>query len=300
MTKKKVLGRGLSSFLTDNINSIEQNSGPVFAKSTEKTIMSVPIEDLIPNPDQPRKKFDQSDLKELSATIKEKGILQPLLVVRDGNYRYKIVAGERRWRAAQLAQLHEVPIIVKALTNEEIIAIAIIENVQRAQLSPLEEAESYLNLSEKFKYKHEYISKIIGKSRPYVSNLIRLMSLPDEVKKCIRSGSLSSGHARALLNAEDPVGLSRLIVKKGLSVRQTEFLAKRQNRDDKGQDKLKSLPTEKDPDTIELERSLTALLRIPVTISYDKKKKSGKVHISYGSIEELDLICGILKSCNND
>ena len=300
MTKKKVLGRGLSSFLTDNINSIEQNSGPVFDKSTEKTIMSVPIEDLIPNPDQPRKKFDQSDLKELSDTIKEKGILQPLLVVRDGNYRYKIVAGERRWRAAQLAQIHEVPIIVKDLTNEEIIEIAIIENVQRAQLSPLEEAESYLNLSEKFKYKHEYISKIIGKSRPYVSNLIRLMSLPDEVKKCIRSGSLSSGHARALLNAEDPVGLSRLIVKKGLSVRQTEFLAKRKNRDDKGQDKLKSLPTEKDPDTIELERSLTALLRIPITISYDRKKKSGKVHISYGSIEELDLICGILKSCNND
>jgi ParB family chromosome partitioning protein len=300
LTKKKVLGRGLSSFLTDNINSIEQNSGPVFDKSTEKTIMSVPIEDLIPNPDQPRKEFDQSDLKELSATIKEKGILQPLLVVRDGNYRYKIVAGERRWRAAQLAQIHEVPIIVKDLTNEEIIEIAIIENVQRAQLSPLEEAESYLNLSEKFKYKHEYISKIIGKSRPYVSNLIRLMSLPDEVKKCIRSGSLSSGHARALLNAEDPVGLSRLIVKKGLSVRQTEFLAKRQNRDDKGQDKLKSLPTEKDPDTIELERSLTALLRIPITISYDRKKKSGKVHISYGSIEELDLICGILKSCNND
>ena len=300
MTKKKVLGRGLSSFLTDNINSIEQNSGPVFDKSTEKTIMSVPIEDLTPNPDQPRKKFDQIDLKELSATIKEKGILQPLLVVRDGNYRYKIVAGERRWRAAQLAQIHEVPIIVKDLTNEEIIEIAIIENVQRAQLSPLEEAESYLNLSEKFKYKHEYISKIIGKSRPYVSNLIRLMSLPDEVKKCIRSGSLSSGHARALLNAEDPVGLSRLIVKKGLSVRQTEFLAKRQNRDDKGQDKLKSLPTEKDPDTIELERSLTALLRIPITISYDRKKKSGKVHISYGSIEELDLICGILKSCNND
>ena len=300
MTKKKVLGRGLSSFLTDNINSIEQNSGPVFDKSTEKTIMSVPIEDLIPNPDQPRKKFDQSDLKELSATIKEKGILQPLLVVRDGNYRYKIVAGERRWRAAQLAQIHEVPIIVKDLTNEEIIEIAIIENVQRAQLSPLEEAESYSNLSEKFKYKHEYISKIIGKSRPYVSNLIRLMSLPDEVKKCIRSGSLSSGHARALLNAEDPVGLSRLIVKKGLSVRQTEFLAKRQNRDDKGQEKLKSLPTEKDPDTIELERSLTARLRIPITISYDRKKKSGKVHISYGSIEELDLICGILKSCNND
>jgi ParB family chromosome partitioning protein len=300
LTKKKVLGRGLSSFLTDNINSIEQNSGPVFDKSTEKTIMSVPIEDLIPNPDQPRKEFDQSDLKELSATIKEKGILQPLLVVRDGNYRYKIVAGERRWRAAQLAQIHEVPIIVKDLTNEEIIEIAIIENVQRAQLSPLEEAESYLNLSEKFKYKHEYISKIIGKSRPYVSNLIRLMSLPDEVKKCIRSGSLSSGHARALLNAEDPVGLSRLIVKKGLSVRQTEFLAKRQNRDDKGQDKLKSLPTEKDPDTIELERSLTALLRIPITISYDRKKKSGKVHISYGNIEELDLICGILKSCNND
>ena len=300
MTKKKVLGRGLSSFLTDNINSSEKNSGPDFDKSTNKTILFVPIEDLIPNPDQPRKNFEQSDLRELSDTIKVKGILQPLLVVRDGNYRYKIVAGERRWRAAQLAQIHEIPVIVKDLTSEEIIEIAIIENVQRAQLSPLEEAESYSNLSEKFKYKHEYISKIIGKSRPYVSNLIRLLSLPEEVKRYIRSGSLSSGHARALLNSENPVGLSRLIIKKGLSVRQTEFLAKRKNGEDRSKDKLKSLLTEKDPDTIDLERSLTALLRIPVTISYDKKKKSGKVHISYGSIEELDLICGILKSKKND
>ena len=300
MTKKKVLGRGLSSFLTDNIKSFEDNNRPDFEKSTEKTITSVPIEDLIPNPDQPRKKFEQSDLQNLSDTIKDKGILQPLLVVRDGNYRYKIVAGERRWRAAQLAQIHEVPVIVKDLTSEEIIEIAIIENVQRAQLSPLEEAESYSNLSEKFKYKHEYISKIIGKSRPYVSNLIRLLSLPEEVKRYIRSGSLSSGHARALLNSENPVGLSRLIIKKGLSVRQTEFLAKRKNGEDRSKDKLKSLLTEKDPDTIDLERSLTALLRIPVTISYDKKKKSGKVHISYRSIEELDLICGILKSQKNN
>ena len=300
MVKKKVLGRGLSSFLTENINSIEEKNSPNFDESTEKTITFVPIEDLVPNPDQPRKKFDQSDLKDLSETIKDKGILQPLLAVRDGNNRYKIVAGERRWRAAQLAQIHEVPVIVKDLTSEEIIEVAIIENVQREQLSPLEEAESYLNLSEKFKYKHEYISKIIGKSRPYVSNLIRLMSLPEEIKKFIRSGALSSGHARALLNSEDPVGLSRLILKKGLSVRQTEFLSKRQNRDDRSRDKLRSLSTEKDPDTIDLERSLTALLRIPVTISYDKKKKSGKVHISYGSIEELDLICGILKSKKND
>ena len=300
MVKKKVLGRGLSSFLTENINSIEEKNSPNFDESTEKTITFVPIEDLVPNPDQPRKKFDQNDLKDLSDTIKDKGILQPLIVVRDDNYRYKIVAGERRWRAAQLAQIHEVPVIVKDLTSEEIIEVAIIENVQRAQLGPLEEAESYLNLSEKFKYKHEYISKIVGKSRPYVSNLIRLMSLPEEVKKCIRSGELSSGHARALLNSEDPVGLSRLILKKGLSVRQTEFLSRRQNRDDKSRDKLRSLSTKKDPDTIDLERSLTALLRTAVTISFDRKKKSGKVHISYGSIEELDLICGILKSKKND
>ncbi len=300
MVKKKVLGRGLSSFLTDNINSNENKNSVDVDESIEKTIVYVPVEDLVPNPDQPRKKFDQGDLKDLSDTVKDKGILQPLLVVKDGNYRYKIVAGERRWRAAQLAQIHEVPVIVKDLTSEEIIEIAIIENVQRAQLGPLEEAESYLNLSEKFKYKHEYISKIIGKSRPYVSNLIRLMSLPEEVKKCIRSGNLSSGHARALLNSEDPVGLSRLIVKKGLSVRQTEFLVKSQNRDDRSEDNPKSLSTGKDPDTLDLERSLTALLRVPINISYDRKKKSGKVHISYGNIEELDLICGILKSKQND
>ena len=296
MAKKKALGRGLSSFINDNNSFIVEKTNVGLDEIQESSIIFTPIENVIPNPDQPRKDFDSGDLTDLSETIKDKGILQPLIVVKDGTSRYKIVAGERRWRAAQLAQVHEIPVIVKELTSEEIVEIAIIENVQRAELSPLDEGEAYLSLAEKFKHKHEKIAKMVGKSRSYVSNLIRLISLPDEVKGYIRNGSLSSGHARALLNSDDPVGLAKAVIKKGLSVRQAEFFVKREKRNEIVTQKMKSFSSVKGPDTIELEQSLIAHLNMPIKISFDKKKKSGRLEISYGSTEELGFICGILKA----
>ena len=256
----------------------------------------IPIEKLKPNPNQPRKRFHPEELRKLSETIKDKGILQPLIVVKDGNSGYKIVAGERRWRAAQMANLHEVPVIVKELTHEEIIEIAIIENVQRAELSPIEEAEGYLKLADEFKYKHEKIAKIVGKSRPYISNSIRILSLPLEVMGYVRNGELSAGHARAILNSQDPILLSRLVIKKGLSVRQTELFAKRQKVDIDEKEIIDWSSSVKDPDTIDLERSITAHIRLPTRISHNKKKNSGKVYIVYKNLEELDVICEILKS----
>ena len=179
MKKKKALGRGLSSFISEDefINSSENNI------KTDQ--LYLPIEYIKPNPDQPRKIFDTDELKELASTINQKGILQPLIVTQKNDKYYEIVAGERRWRAAQLAQIHEIPVIIKSFSDKEIIEIAIIENVQRSELKPLEEAEGYLKLVNDYSYSHEKVSKLVGKSRPYVSNSIRILSLPIEVKKLI-------------------------------------------------------------------------------------------------------------------
>ena len=296
LIKKKALGRGLSSLLSDNLGSTSSDKDEKDGRLDLTGGVVLPIENLKPNPNQPRKKFDPEDLKELSETIRDKGILQPLIVVKGSDKEYEIVAGERRWRAAQLANLHEVPVIVKKLNAEEIIEIAIIENVQRAELSPLEEAAGYMKLAEKFNYKHEKIAKMVGKSRPYISNTIRLLSLPKEVMDYVRNGHISSGHARAILNSNDPISLSRLVVKKGLSVRQTEFFAKRQKLGIEDLQKKEWGSLVKDPDTVELERSLTAYIKLTTKIFHDKKKKSGKVHILYRNLEELDTICDILKA----
>ena len=260
MKKKKVLGRGLSSlisedeFLTNNENS--KRNDQIF----------IPLEYIKPNPDQPRKYFDLEELRALADTISDKGILQPLLVIKNGENDYIIVAGERRWRAAQIAQIHEIPAIVKKLTNEEIVEIAIIENVQRSELKPLEEADGYFKLAQEFGYSHEKISNLVGKSRPYISNLIRLLSLPAQVKNLIKTGDLTSGHARTLLNCNDPISLSHLIVKKGLSVRQTELLTKRKK---VGTVDKKTFSINKDLETKELEDTLTAHLKFKVNILSD-------------------------------
>ena len=270
MKKKKVLGRGLSSFISDDevlINNENSKNGDQ---------LYLPIEYIKPNPDQPRKYFNSEELKELARTISDKGILQPLLVIKKSDDNYIIVAGERRWRAAQLAQIHEIPVIVKNLSNQEVIEISIIENIQRSELKPLEEK----------------ISNLVGKSRPYISNLIRLLSLPIEVKNLIKTGDLTSGHARSLLNCDDPINLAYLVVKKGLSVRQTELLTKRK--------KIKTVEkkpilNKKDLNTKELEDTLTAHLKFKVKILCDNKKKSGKVNILFKDNQELEKICNILK-----
>ena len=219
--------------------------------------------------------------------------MQPLLVIKKSINNYIIVAGERRWRAAQIAQQHEVPVIIKNLTDQEIIEIAIIENVQRSELRPLEEAEGYMRLVKDYGYSHEKISNLVGKSRPYISNSIRILSLPVEIKKLIYNGDLTSGHARSLLNCEDPISLSNLIVKKGLSVRQAELLAKRK----KFESSIKKLSSiKKDLNTRELEENLTAHLKFKVNIIFDNKTKSGKINIHFNNNDELEQICAILRN----
>ena len=286
MKNKKVLGRGLSSFISNEEVLINNND----SKNNDQ--LYLPIEYIKPNPEQPRKNFNPDELQELANTISDKGILQPLLVIKKRHDNYIIVAGERRWRAAQLAQLHEIPVIVKNLTNEEVIEIAIIENVQRSELKPLEEADGYFRLVKEFDYSHEKISNLVGKSRPYISNLIRLLSLPVEVKNLIKTGDLTSGHARSLLNCDDPISFAHLIVKKGLSVRQTELLTKRKKiaTVDK-----KLILNKKDLDTKELENTLTAHLKFKVKIICDNEKKSGKVNILFKDNQELEKICNILR-----
>ena len=287
MKKKKALGRGLSSFISENDLQINRKNNEDLEQ------VYIPIEYIKPNPDQPRKYFNIEELKELAETISLKGILQPLLVIKKSINNYTIVAGERRWRAAQIAQQHEVPVIIKNLTDQEIIEIAIIENVQRSELRPLEEAEGYMRLVKDYGYSHEKISNLVGKSRPYISNSIRILSLPVEIKKLIYNGDLTSGHARTLLNCEDPISLSNLIVKKGLSVRQAELLAKRK----KFESSIKKLSSiKKDLNTRELEENLTAHLKFKVNIIFDKKTKSGKINIHFNNNDELEQICAILRN----
>lgn len=287
MKKKKALGRGLSSFISENDFQINRKNNEDLEQ------VYIPIEYIKPNPDQPRKYFNIEELKELAETISLKGILQPLLVIKKSINNYTIVAGERRWRAAQIAQQHEVPVIIKNLTDQEIIEIAIIENVQRSELRPLEEAEGYMRLVKDYGYSHEKISNLVGKSRPYISNSIRILSLPVEIKKLIYNGDLTSGHARSLLNCEDPISLSNLIVKKGLSVRQAELLAKRK----KFESSIKKLSSiKKDLNTRELEENLTAHLKFKVNIIFDNKTKSGKINIHFNNNDELEQICAILRN----
>ena len=277
---KKGLGRGLSSLIGET--------------KTEKNTNKVLISDLIRNKYQPRKTFNPENLQELTNSIKERGILQPIIVRRssEDQSKFEIIAGERRWLAAQKAGLHDVPVVITEADDLKSLEFAIIENVQRSELKPLEEADGYFRLVQEFDYSHEKIANLVGKSRPYISNLIRLLSLPVEVKNLIKTGDLTSGHARSLLNCDDPINLAYLVVKKGLSVRQTELLTKRKKIETV---EKKPILNKKDLNTKELEDTLTAHLKFKVKILCDNKKKSGKVNILFNDNQELEKICNILK-----
>ena len=219
-------------------------------------------------------------------SVREKGILQPILVrPHDGGY--EIIAGERRWRAAQRAQLHEVPVIVREFTDREALEVALVENLQRQDLSPLEEAEGYRRLIDEFSHTQEELAKALGKSRSHVANMMRLLGLPDPVKDMVAQGRLTAGHARALLTASDPVGLARAVVDKHLNVRQTEKLAQEEGGKATKAAKGGRPPAHaKDPDTAALERDLTELLGVRVTIK--PLGKGGELTVHYGSLEQLD------------
>ena len=280
------LGRGLSALFGDDKPAL------VEANSNRETT-AVPIEFIAPNPNQPRRVFDDDQIDSLVASIRQRGILQPILVRKDSRdpSRYEIVAGERRWRAAQRARLHEIPVIIKDLNDQDALEIALIENIQRQDLNPLEEAEGYRRLVDEFSHTQEAISQAIGKSRSHIANLMRLLNLPDGVKQMLVTGDLSMGHARALLNAENPEVLARRIVKKGLNVRQAELLVNKQRNTAQ-----KSEPTvrEKDPDTAALETDLSGLLGLKVSIKFHGG--GGELVVHYKTLDQLDDVLRRLKS----
>lgn len=281
-TKRKTgLGRGLSSLLNESTSS-----NPI------RNDTRIAIDLIAPNPDQPRQTFPPKEMEELTDSIRRNGILQPLLLRphpgKSGQY--QIIAGERRWRAAQAAQMHDAPAIIRELSDQDVLEIAIIENVQRADLNPIDEASGYAQLIEKFSYTQVQLAEAMGKSRPYIANMLRLMTLPASVREFVATGALTAGHARALITAENPLALAQKVVTEGLSVRQTETLAKHVSRPQEA--KPQRMPA-KDADTRVLESDISAALGLKVSIDH-KGDSGGQVSIKYRSLEDLDGICQLL------
>lgn len=288
--EKRGLGRGLSALMAD-IDGPGQEDG----QEPRRDVQTVEITRVFPNPDQPRRMFNEEDLNDLVRSISEKGIIQPLIVRPDpaDQAQFQIVAGERRWRAAQRAKIDRVPIIIRDLDDLEVLEIAIIENIQRSDLNPIDEARGYQMLMEKFGHTQEKLSEALGKSRSYLANSMRLLSLPEPVLDFLADGSLSVGHARAMITAEDPVALARTAVSKGLSVRQVEALAKKPKADPA---KARRKAVDKDSDTISLEADLTANLGMKVSINHPAGGEGGSLSIRYASLDDLDVLCQILSA----
>jgi len=247
----------------------------------------VPVEFLKPNPRNPRRNFPDAELDELAASVRERGIIQPIIVrpVRGANDAYEIIAGERRWRAAQRAGVHEVPVVLLEVSDREALELAIIENVQRTDLNPLEEAMGYQALADEFQHGQDEIAKIVGKSRSHVTNTLRLLKLPETVKTYLTEGKVSAGHARALLGQPDPEAMARAIVEQGLNVRQVEAIA--QERAVEAGKATRPRPRAlKDTDTIALEKRLSDALGLVVKIEH--RGRGGELRIRYKSLEQLD------------
>ena len=280
--KFKGLGKGLSALMGDV---------PPENIQTKSSSEKIPIHFVYANPSQPRKNFNQELLKELSDSIKEQGIIQPILVRKKSEDKYEIVAGERRWRAAQLAKIHEVPVIILNIDDKKSLEFAILENIQRSDLNGIEEALGYDNLVKKFGYSQETLSKILGKSRSHIANTLRLAGLPEEIKKMISDGLLTPGHARCLVNVPDNIKLAKIIVNKNLSVRQAEFLVKKEQ----VFSSLKKIKTNsKDTNIKSLESDLGLLMGIKVDIK-NKKNNSGEIKFSYKNLDQLNKIISVLK-----
>ncbi len=283
---KRRLGRGLAALIGQMDQPLPVDAAP---KEVSPDRM-VPIEHVSRNPRNPRRQFDEAELQDLASSISQHGIVQPV-VVRPVGDRYEIIAGERRWRAAQLAGLHEIPVIVRDVDDRTALEIAIVENVQRADLNPLEEALGYDQLIAEYGYTQNDLGGIIGKSRSHVANSLRLLKLPEPVRDMLSSGELSAGHARALVTTSNPVSLARTIVAKGMSVRDAERLA--QN-DIKAQSETNQSKVEKkDSDTLALERTLSDSLGLEVRINH--KGGPGQIRINYRTLDQLEEICRLLE-----
>ncbi|MFM8747639.1 MAG: ParB/RepB/Spo0J family partition protein [Aestuariivirga sp.] len=275
---KRRLGRGLAALIGDD-TSEEASVQDV------RALRQLPIDLIKANPNNPRKHFPEDDLEDLAKSIREKGLLQPITVRPLPSGEHEIVAGERRWRAAQRAGVHEVPVIIRELSDSEALEIALIENIQRSDLNPLEEARAYSQLLDRFSYTQQQLADAIGKSRSHVANTLRLLNLPEAVRQQIEDGKLSAGHARTLVGIETPAELAEQIIKFGLSVREAESLA----RGVSSQSKAKAKP-EKDADTRALEKLISDKIGLKVEIAH-RQDGSGAMTISYKTLEQLDDVC---------
>jgi len=277
------LGRGLASLMGEV--SEESPSAPNDASRKPRR---APIENLVANPRNPRRTFTEAELNELSDSIKERGIIQPIVVraVKGSDDKFEIIAGERRWRAAQRASLHEVPIAIVEATDAQALEFAIIENVQRADLNPIEEAAGYLALMEEFNHSQDDVAQIVGKSRSHVANLVRLLKLSEPVKQLVQSGQLSAGHARQLIGQPNALEIAQDIIKRGLSVRQVEDAARKEGRAQVRE--VAGTSRAKDPDTKALERRLSDALGLEVTV--DHRGEGGTLHIKYKDLDQLDAV----------
>ena len=276
------LGRGLSALIGDEAVPVR---GDIAARKSP----TLPVAFLRPNRFQPRKRFAEEDIRDLAESIREKGVLQPILIrpIAGEHLRYEIIAGERRWRAAQLAQLHEVPVVIREIGDGEALELAIVENVQRTDLNAIEEAAAYHELMDRFGYTQERVSQEVGKSRSHIANTLRLLKLPESVKVMVREGQLTAGHARTLLSVDDPEARAREIVESSLNVRQAEQRSKERV-------SSKSRDETSDPNVRDLESNLSSWLGLRVQILH-KGKKGGELRISYKTLEQLDGVIRRLK-----
>ena len=282
--KSRGLGRGLSALMADV--AVDQRDEA--ASVPRRPDQMVAIERIRPNPDQPRRTFDADALSDLADSIREKGVIQPLIVrvAPEDPTLFEIVAGERRWRASQMAQLHELPVLVRDFNDTEVLEIAIIENIQRANLNPVDEAAGYRQLMDRFGHTQEQLATALGKSRSHIANQMRLLQLPDDVLNWLSSGALTAGHARTLVGHPDAKALAQQIMSKQMSVREAERLTKKGPSTSRG--KSTSRQRDKDPDTIMLERELSAALGMGVTIDHAAGQDGGKLTISYKTLAQLD------------
>ena len=290
--ERRGLGRGLSALMAD----IKAGTDAPTARRPESRM---PVEALSPNPAQPRRDFPAQAMQDLAGSIRQKGVLQPILVrptSQEG--RYEIVAGERRWRAAQLAGLHEVPVIIRDFDDTEVLEVAIIENIQRADLNAIEEAAGYRALMDRFGHTQERLAEALSKSRSHIANLLRLLGLPEEVQAHVREGRISAGHARALVSAADPEALARQVILRNLSVRETEALVRKPERNRPVARADRRINSAKDADTLALQADISASLGMKVEIDHQAGGQSGSLSIHYATLDDLDALCRILSLGN--
>lgn len=298
-TERRGLGRGLSALMADINVDVQKSDG---LEDGRRLDQMVAVEKLVPNPDQPRRDFTPEALQDLAASIRQKGVLQPLIVRPvAGTDSYEIVAGERRWRAAQIAQVHRLPVIVRNFDDTEVLEVAIIENIQRADLNAIEEAAGFRQLMDKFGHTQEKIAEALSKSRSHIANLLRLLNLPTDVQTFIREGKLTAGHARALITTQNPSELARTIIEKGLSVREAEQLSRQTSSTaPRAKGAAAAQKFEKDADTRALEADLSANLRMSVSINHEPGGDRGVLQIRYNTLDDLDNLCRTLSMMDRD